>query len=84
MITMSNGQDALEHIGCQRLRVGSKKSAQHGRSPSCGRSVYLVREHGKRARTPLAAFFNRPIIVRSTPNHSPDTTPATVYWLLIL
>ncbi|MCA9500403.1 MAG: hypothetical protein KC588_14525, partial [Nitrospira sp.] len=26
------------------------------------RSVRLVREHGKMARTPLAAFFNRPIM----------------------
>ena len=43
-----------------RLRVGSKKSVQQGRSRFCARSVHLVREHGKMARTPLAAFFNRP------------------------
>ncbi len=37
----------------------SKKSVQQGRSTDA-RSVHLVREHGKRARTPLAAFFNIP------------------------
>ncbi|MEC4674096.1 MAG: hypothetical protein VST68_07890, partial [Nitrospirota bacterium] len=38
----------------------SKKSVQQGRS-SCGaRSVLPVREHGTRARTPLAAFSNIP------------------------
>jgi hypothetical protein len=40
--------------------VGSKKSVQQGRSRFYARSVCLVREHGKMARTPLAAFFNRP------------------------
>ncbi len=38
----------------------SKKSVQQGRSPFCARSVLVLREHGKRARTPLAAFFNVP------------------------
>jgi len=38
----------------------SKKSVQQGRSPFDARSVHSVREHGKRARTPLAAFFNIP------------------------
>ncbi|MEC4673444.1 MAG: hypothetical protein VST68_04585 [Nitrospirota bacterium] len=38
----------------------SKKSVQQGRSPFGERSVLTVREHGKRARTPLAAFFNIP------------------------
>jgi hypothetical protein len=38
----------------------SKKSAQQGRSPFDARSVHPVREHGKRARTPLVAFFNIP------------------------
>jgi len=37
-----------------------KKSAQQGRSPFDARSVHGVREHGKMARTPLAAFFNIP------------------------
>ena len=69
-MTMSRGQFAHEHVGSQRIRVGSKKSAQQGRalletsrrvSPLfCAQSVHLVREHGKMARTPLAAFFNRP------------------------
>ena len=42
-------------------RVGSKKSVQQGRSHFDARSVLVIREHGKRARTPLAAFFNRPM-----------------------
>ncbi len=43
-------------------RECSKKSIQQGRSPFDARSVLPVREHGKRARTPLVAFFNIPII----------------------
>ena len=41
-------------------RECSKKSVQQGRSPFGARSVLSVREHGKMARTPLAAFFNIP------------------------
>jgi hypothetical protein len=44
------------------LGRGSKKSVQQGHSQFCVRSVRLVREHGKMARTPLAAFFNRPCV----------------------
>jgi len=52
-----------------RWRDCSKKPAlsasegfvQQGRSLFDARSVQFVREHGKRARTPLAAFFNIPI-----------------------
>jgi len=33
-----------------------------GRSQFCARSVLPVREHGKLVRTPLAAFFNSPIL----------------------
>ncbi len=59
-----------EAVRYQQPRVCSKKSVQscpeasrrEGRSPFCARSVLAVREHGKRARTPLAAFFNRPIL----------------------
>jgi len=43
-------------------RECSKKSVQQGRSHFDERSVLIVREHGKRARTPLAAFFNIPIL----------------------
>ena len=43
-------------------RECSKKSVQQGRSPFDARSVHGVREHGKKARTPLAAFFNIPYI----------------------
>jgi hypothetical protein len=61
--TCKFAQDEVTH---QRLRVGSKKSVQQGRSHFYARSVCVIREHGKMARTPLAAFFNRPIIVSST------------------
>jgi len=39
----------------------SEGFVQQGRSLFDARSVQFVREHGKRARTPLAAFFNIPI-----------------------
>jgi hypothetical protein len=39
---------------------GSKKFVQQDRSHFDARSVLSVREHGKMARTPLAAFFNLP------------------------
>jgi hypothetical protein len=41
-------------------RECSKKSVQQGRSHFDARSILIVREHGKMARTPLAAFFNIP------------------------
>ena len=41
-----------------------KKVRPARRSPFDARSVHGVREHGKRARTPLAAFFNIPIVER--------------------
>jgi len=40
----------------------SEGSIQQGRSPFDARSVLIVREHGERARTPLAAFFNIPLL----------------------
>jgi len=46
-------------------RECSKKFVQQGRSPFDARSVLSVREHGKRVRTPLAAFFNIPTIYSS-------------------
>ncbi len=49
-----------EALSDQQRRVCSKKSVQQGRSPFCARSVLALREHGKRVRTPLAAFFNGP------------------------
>jgi len=39
-----------------------KKVVQQGRSDFGARSVLPVREHGKMARTPLAAFFNIPFM----------------------
>ena len=61
-MTISMGKNAHEHVGCPRVRVGSKKSAQQGRSHFCALSVHQVREHGTMARTPLEAFFNRPLM----------------------
>jgi len=46
----------------------SEGSIQQGRSHFDARSVHGVREHGKMARTPLAAFFNIPYI-HSYPLH---------------
>ena len=57
MVTCNLAQDEVTHQG---LRGGSKKSVQQGRSHFDARSVCGIREHGKMARTPLAAFFNRP------------------------
>ncbi len=57
MISMATFR--LCDVTCQRPRVCSKRSVQQGRSHFCARSVLVLREHGKRARTPLAAFFNR-------------------------
>jgi len=42
----------------------SEGSIQQGRSHFDARSVHFVREHGKMARTPLAAFFNIPLHYR--------------------
>ena len=52
--------DAPGKPACISGRECSKKSVQQGRSHFDARSVLSVREHGKRARTPLAAFFNIP------------------------
>ena len=52
--------NALDEIDSRSRREWSKKSVQQGRSQFGARSVLTVREHGKLARTPLAAFFNIP------------------------
>ncbi len=57
---LSKASFRQEAFGDQQRRVGSKKSVQQGHSHFCARSVLALREHGKMARTPLAAFFNRP------------------------
>ncbi len=61
---MKISKATLRHgaLGVQQRRVCSKKSVQQGHSHFCARSVLVLREHGKMARTPLAAFFNRPIL----------------------
>ena len=52
----------LKEVTISILGEWSKKIVQQGRSHFGARSVRLVREHDKTARTPLAAFFNIPII----------------------
>ncbi|MEC4675243.1 MAG: hypothetical protein VST68_13725 [Nitrospirota bacterium] len=52
---------ALGKIDVSSRREWSKKSVQQGRSLFGARNVLPVREHGQRARTPLAAFFNIPM-----------------------
>jgi hypothetical protein len=52
---------AQEETAIISWRECSKKSVQQGRSHFDARSVHGVREHGKMARTPLAAFFNIPL-----------------------
>ena len=69
---ISIAHNVHEQMRSQRSRVGSKKFVQQGRSQFCARSVLVIREYGKMARTravaiaalarrrPLATFFNRP------------------------
>ena len=59
---ISQGNMPLGHVGCQKAWVGSKKSVQQGRSLFDALSVLGIREHGKMARTPLVAFFNRALL----------------------
>jgi hypothetical protein len=49
-----------------------KRVVQQGRSHFDARSVLIVREHGKMARTPLAAFFN-------IPSHYPSLPRSDMY-----
>ena len=58
---ISRGIFFHENVEPQSLRGCSKKSVQQGHSQFYAGSVRLVREHGKLARTPLAAFFNSPL-----------------------
>jgi len=51
---------ASEEPSLFKGRECSKKIVQQGRSHFDARSVLIVGEHGKRAKTPLAAFFNIP------------------------
>ena len=64
-----------ETLGDQQRRVCSKKSVQQGHSHFCARSVLVLREHGKMARTRLAAFFNRPIVSSANQASFNPTTP---------
>jgi hypothetical protein len=58
-----HAQDETNNISGREC---SKKFVQQGRSHFAERSVHGVREHGKRARTPLAAFFNIPFMLISS------------------
>jgi hypothetical protein len=60
-ISLTGPINALGKIDNSSRREWSKKSVQQGRSHFDAWSVLTVREHGKMARTPLAAFFNIPI-----------------------
>ena len=60
-MTISSDKCAHRDLEDQKHRACSKKFVQQGHSQFCARSVPFVREHGKMARTPLAAFFNRPM-----------------------
>ena len=57
-----DGRIGSRRIQCQLPTGMIKKVIQQGRSHFDARSVLLVREHGKMARTPLVAFFNIPCI----------------------
>jgi len=61
-ISLRRQMHSQEETAIISWRECSKKFVQQGRSPLGARSVLSVREHGKRARTPLAAFFNIPIM----------------------
>ncbi|MEC4674189.1 MAG: hypothetical protein VST68_08365 [Nitrospirota bacterium] len=55
---------AHDKTGLISWRECSKKFVQQGRSHFDARSVLIVREHGKRARTLLADFFNIPTCIK--------------------
>ena len=87
MFTCKFAQDEVTH---QRLRVGSKKhalslpegSVQQCRSHFYARSVCVICEHGKMARTPLAAFFNRPRNISSSHQPDPVSTMRVNFWFV--
>ncbi len=58
--SISSYEKAIRAMAASMRWEWSKKSVQQGRSHFGVRSVLVLREHGKRARTPLAAFFNIP------------------------
>ena len=67
-VGLLNNDDINGHISYLRGNMSEasglfKKSVQEGQSHCCARSVLVLREHGTMARTPLAAFFNRPGVV---------------------
>jgi len=59
-ISLSWQRNTLGEINIGSRGEWSKNFVQQGRSLFDARSVPSVREHDKRARTPLTAFFNIP------------------------
>ncbi len=58
-----NGRECSKKVPCLTHPTQVRQDApfhRQGRSHFDARSVLIVREHGKMARTPLAAFFNIP------------------------
>ncbi len=53
---------AQEETAIIGWRECSKKADQQGHRHFDARSIDEVREHGQMARTPLAAFFNIPLV----------------------
>jgi hypothetical protein len=70
---------ALGETDISSRREWSKKSVQQGRSLFVARSVLSVREHGKMARTPLAAFFNIPNLKFHRPASSMLSKPKGIF-----
>ena len=65
---MLNNDDVSSHIltrnpSIPNTRRCSKKLVQLGHRQFRARSVLAIREHGKLARTPLAAFFNSASVI---------------------
>ena len=57
-MTFSMAKCVYSCFGHERLRGGSRNSAQRGRSQISSRSVPFVCEYQKIARVPLTDFFN--------------------------
>jgi hypothetical protein len=74
---------AQEETAIISWRECSKKSDQQGRSHFDVRSVHGVREHGKMARTPLAAFFNIPILATCFQGKTASKPPQQMHDLII-
>ncbi len=66
--SIKGGECSKKHalsLSERSIQSWPEPSRREGRSHFHARSVLIVREHGKRARTPLAAFFNIPMLLRT-------------------